>query len=1311
MTIIGRRLTRRLAIRLGLEPATRPPALLAELTRFFLGELIQERTRYLAVPSQRPESEPADTLADVTANYERCLQTALGQQVVSRHAAGHRGAPPSLMSARELYLPGPLGDEHFASPRAFARLVRRLRSDLSWRGGLRAGPVPARDAAAVASAVLAAAQAVALGIVRDEYATPGLEVPETTERLVRAQLLRIAALAHRVQATPPPRTLGDAEVELRVHVARAAKRLYLPLRSIPTAPLDGEDLERHYAGRPDDEARRLARQIRQADGAILVTGYRGVGKSSFVNRALFHAEAAQAEPAADGWVLVPVGVNLAKASGVERILRLTLRAARAALLDPDSATPRPIPGGRDGRLLPLHDAEITRLQEAYIRATLRVSLARSTVEEQKWEVGGKISVDPGRLIGLELGKFLSAGLGKSRADKINREVSLLDYDENTAEGDLAALITSLATPRPLGPGGLAVRLKLVFVFDELDKMNVDTGLMPMIEGLKNLFLQQHAVFMLITSKRLYYALLKDRAVEDALLNSYFSAIVHVPLLTAAQVRAMLDDWIFALPQRPAPGSREDRVLDQLSRYLTYRSFGNPRDIIRELRQMQEWADTSERPYLAERVAMRPELPIFAALQEAIELLAAPSSMATAAGDAAGTIALASERLGGDAARLEQVRRGLYILTEEIINRQTMPLTSEILGPLQRDNFSLLLVADVQQLASRLGAELSSLWAKLSAEAFAALSPGQPPTPVPLFALDTQGDVVTLKTSSAFYALTGRQATAAGPQAREGLAPAPTAEALIEQAEALAEHGGRAERLSAIAIIGHLGPAKTSKRLKDFLIRVVHEESDPGLRLAAVGRLTPALAFEDPTLLGRVLSEQDERVIMLWIRLLAAASAPAERRVATTTLLSLLTGAAAGRPALSDALEVEALGALPGVADRDLVGPLLEWLCAKSRSEAVATAALTTLKANAESFKVDLADRVVSSETFLRFFLTGASKAGWLTFLFAPALSRGLEELVSRQPLAYVDKILAAAADIPVGGLLARAWRAAFDGNARAAADFVVARLMAGLRGPERRLQASLAAVAGYPTAVLPQLLQALDRLQGADTAEQIDAVRAEIKTLSAPRVPKHRSLVPSVEQLLGLHETPEQLGLGELAGEIARARAAAGLPPWPVATRAATRTPSWSSIATAPARLLGSMEPSHVAALFLSVIPFLATLAIPWDLPANATWSTILLSRTLLVLADAALLGPVLPILWPAEVIDAFGRSATDPKSVLGYAAALLPLIALGVLTETHQRWVGPVVLWHQVAIFAVNLVGFVLLIYAFTGGASLPRRSGADKI
>ena len=47
----------------------------------------------------------------------------------------------------------------------------------------------------------------------------------------------------------------------------------------------------------------------------------------------------------------------------------------------------------------------------------------------------------------------------------------------------------------------------------------------------------------------------------------------------------------------------------------------------------------------------------------------------------------------------------------------------------------------------------------------------------------------------------------------------------------------------------------------------------------------------------------------------------------------------------------------------------------------------------------------------------------------------------------------------------------------------------------------------------------------------------------------------------------------------------------------------------------------------------------------------------------------------------------------------LLPLVAIFGFPELHQRWVGPLVLWHQAVFFAVNLVGYVLAIYALMGG------------
>jgi hypothetical protein len=1277
----------RLAQRLGLVPSTPPPTLVRDLTRFFLGGLIEERTRYLVALAQ-----PGDVAADVTAGYEDCVLRALREQSTAHPGVNARRPPAALGAPERLYLPEPLAVEHFASPRAFSRLVGRIRSDLTWRGGLSAGPMPRRDAGLVGGAVLRAVQAVVVMIVRDEYAVSG-PVPETAERLARELLIQLDAIAHHIQAVPLLRSLPDAEAELRVQVARSAGRVALPLRSIPTAPLTGDDVLRHYAGRADEEARRLARQIRHADGAILITGYRGVGKSSFVNRALYHAEAAQAEPQADGWLLVPVTVNLAKAAGVERILRLTLRAVRSALLDPHTADPRRIPGAHTDQPLPLRPEEITQLQEAYVRATLKVSLSRATVDEQRWDVGGKLSLDPGKLVGLELGKFISAGLSRSRADRINREVSLLDYDENAAEGDVAALIASLATLRPVAPGGPSVRIKLVFVFDELDKMNVDTGLKPMIEGLKNLFLQQHAVFMLITSKRLYYDLLKDRAVEDALLNSYFSAIVHVPLLTAAEARAMLDDWV-DLPgsfgRRPA----EERLLEELARFLTYRSFGNPRDIIRELRQMQEWADTAERPYLTERLAARPELPIFAALQQAIELLAAPATAPTPPADVP-AVTLASERLGGDAARLEQVRRGLYILTEEIINRQTLPLTAATLKPLQRDNFSLLSVPDVLQLATRLGAELSALWSRLPAEVFAPLAPGRAPTPVPLFSLEHRDEVVLLRTAGEFYALTGREAKSAGPAPPRPAAPRTDAD-LVREAEALAEHGGRAERLTAIAIIGELGPNKLSPALKAFLVKVVRAESESALRLAALGRLTPEFVLADPTLAALASHEQDERALTLWIRLLAAASTPAARAAATTALLDMIPREASLTTERSDPVLVEILGALATVADRDLVQEVFGWLRRGSRSDAVLGAALSAIRSNAAAFGVNLSEWILSDKDVLEFFVTGPRRGGLARLLPTPGSPikvQMLEAAFGAQPLVNAQKLLDAPTEIQVNDVLGRLWGAAFGTDAPEAARVVLDRLAAQSPAPaapgdstttfplfeSRRLPLSLAAVPELQTKVMPHLRRALGEARDAGryTPQTVGILERELDKLATlkPRAPL--VLNPTTPYTVMLpREIPDPL--------------------FPFGNVPTGRFPSVPPSSPRPSA-------EYPSALLSSAIPLAMAFMIPWDLPPGAGWPTILAARVLVLLMDVTALVALAALLAPlvAPRDDAAAGRTTD---VLELVWKFAPLAVIAALIEVHQRWIGPLSLWPQLGLFALNALGVGLAVYGLTGEALLPR-------
>ncbi|MEK7311653.1 MAG: ATP-binding protein, partial [Chloroflexota bacterium] len=646
---IGTRFSLTVAYRLGYTKADPSHALLRRFADYFLADVIRERAKHLA---RGDDSKIEQFRSQVDLQYlDRLKETALVEIANTRAAIEQQnpdwlgvvsGALDTLENNLDnLYLPYPLSEADLKSRSAFAQLVRRSYSLIAEPSGIARLVTPESGDAGkpsgyarrilypehtdvIAGVLLRSAQRVVLNIIQDDYVTPGkrTEVPDDTERVIQNLLARFEEIAERVRPYPPLAPRKKAEAGMRVVTARAEGHVWLPLRPIPTAPLPDAELEQHYVGRPDAEAARLARQIRHADGAILVSGYRGVGKSSFVNRVLFHVQRAQAQVPEDSWLVVPITISLAKVAGVENVLRTTLRSVRNSLLNPD-ATPRSVLGLAESRPLPLRPEEITRLEEAYLRATWKVTLSRANTMERKWEMGSSVGFDLGKalspLAGWELGKFLSAEVSKSRAEKVYREVSLLNYDENAAEDDLATLIHGLASHRPLYPGGPEVRVKLVFVFDELDKMDVDKGLMPMIEGLKNLFLQQHAVFILVTNKKFYYDLLKHRAIEDATLNSYFSAIVHVPLLTFAQARRMLEDWIDWEGIEPLkdPNNPESKLLDQLARFLTYRSFGNPREIVRELRQMQEWTETREQPYLTDRLAALPGLRVYAAMQEAI----------------------------------------------------------------------------------------------------------------------------------------------------------------------------------------------------------------------------------------------------------------------------------------------------------------------------------------------------------------------------------------------------------------------------------------------------------------------------------------------------------------------------------------------------------------------------------------------------------------------------------------------------------------------------------------------------------------------
>ena len=359
------------------------PKLSEELTRLFFGPVIDRRVAYLA--GERGDQESSE---DRRYFFEEARKT-LQRQVRSHSQAWEFDRVRIKRTLTELDL---------ATPAEFRRVLETAHSDRTWRGRFQKHPLARKRSAGV---VLLAIQEAALAIIPEAYPGKGRPADEDLlseiSRLVQGVLVIADNLASGLQVDETLIPLGLALARLHLTQARAGHKIWLPVRPIPAAPLSREEVVDHYAGRDDRDALHLARQVRAGDGVILVTGYRGVGKSSFVNRVIHHVLEAQKELPRDGRLVVPVALNLAKASGVQSVLRLTLRAIRRSLLDEKNAAPLQVPG--NGKvLLPLQQAERQAIQEAYLRATYKVAMSHQDTAERKWEFESALGLDAGKLL-------------------------------------------------------------------------------------------------------------------------------------------------------------------------------------------------------------------------------------------------------------------------------------------------------------------------------------------------------------------------------------------------------------------------------------------------------------------------------------------------------------------------------------------------------------------------------------------------------------------------------------------------------------------------------------------------------------------------------------------------------------------------------------------------------------------------------------------------------------------------------------------------------------------------------------------------
>jgi serine/threonine-protein kinase len=381
-------------------------------------------------------------------------------------------------------------------------------------------------------------------------------------------------------------------------------------------PLRGARSEKWAVGR-SEKARTFAdRIIFSRGGAFLVTGFRGVGKTTFVHLAihLIHQQQQRFARVVGDFQLVDVWINLARPLTPQQLMHHFIRHLYLRL--------------RELNLLDEMDPALRRdLRVAYRRTSYQIATKVALAEERSRE--SELGFENAPLIGLPFKAKLSSSAKTTRSDE--EDLSYLPYDDKSAEFDVLDFSVRLAQGyrlhetrwqrlrrRLAGRPAPTRRLKVLFVLDELDKLEKIGGAQgrtspveTLLEALKTVFTATEFSFVFIAGKDTHERWVEDVSLGDSIYESVFAYDVYLGCLWDEQ--SQLVDSCFqreAIPQASADG------VGLLRLYLQYKGRGMPRRILRELNSFIFW--DNDQPFLMLKHTEQRYMGIFAKLQEALD---------------------------------------------------------------------------------------------------------------------------------------------------------------------------------------------------------------------------------------------------------------------------------------------------------------------------------------------------------------------------------------------------------------------------------------------------------------------------------------------------------------------------------------------------------------------------------------------------------------------------------------------------------------------------------------------------------------------
>ncbi len=392
---------------------------------------------------------------------------------------------------------------------------------------------------------------------------------------------------------PPPVTNGDRPSRRPTTDQLAAARRLAPALRVPIDesfkyvhhPFAAQEDGLPLLGNEEVVLAMVERILHSNGGAFLLTGFRGVGKTTVVLNALDHL---RDELGADS--VVPVFLNVARPKTSEELLFEVIRRLFEALVD----------GGVLGRL----PADIQRqLILAYTRTSLSFTQTQGSATERSAGVGIGVPLPVLEALAPKL------ELSKKTTDSLALEASFLAYSAADVEHDFLRIVSLF---RRRGADTAAHwNGKVVIVIDELDKLTESERgrecLDELVSGLKNLLTTWGVHFVFIAGPDLHDLSLSHSHRGNSVYDSVFGWQLYVPCVWQATDRLLET----ILP----PDWRTRLEFASLADYLRFKARGVPRLLLMELNSLIQWDDG--RPYVTLRVADRKRIEFYASVERVL----------------------------------------------------------------------------------------------------------------------------------------------------------------------------------------------------------------------------------------------------------------------------------------------------------------------------------------------------------------------------------------------------------------------------------------------------------------------------------------------------------------------------------------------------------------------------------------------------------------------------------------------------------------------------------------------------------------------